>query len=119
MEKRESWESITTCRTIQTTAITNPVALVSYRNSLIFILHVCVAFPCQSLYSAVSFTDIVHFNDWVSKRADTGRTVNCEAKLVGGNAQAHSKLDMLVEKQALLLCGILPQDPERAAFTKA
>jgi hypothetical protein len=63
-----------------------------------FILHACAAFPSQSLYSAVSSTDIVYFNDWVTMRMDTGRTVNREANSVGGNA--HSRLDMLLEKKA-------------------
>lgn len=42
----------------------------------------------------MSSTYSVHFNDWVTKCTDTRRTVN---------------------REALLLGGIFPQDPEKAA----
>jgi len=63
-----------------------------------FIFHAYAAFTSQSLYLAVSFTDSLYFNDWVSKSADMGRTVNHKVNSVGGNV--HSRLDVLVEKQA-------------------
>ena len=82
-----------------------------------FILHACAAFPSQSLYSAVSSTDIVYFDDWVTMRMDTGRTVNPKANSVGGNA--HSRLDMLLEQQATTSGRHLSQKSRKAASTKA